>query len=227
MEKQIQLFGLIKGRIGIIMLSGVLLGAISFLFLVVAQKNFKVTTDFLIIQNQTGSQDFYTAAKSTEYIGKILTEAVYSDVFIDEVTNSGLVNKEFLPFDKKDRMKEWSNRVQVGGNLPMGMITVTTLDNDRAQALETSKAIADVLNKKNNLFRGNDQNIEVRIISGPTIEKNPELTNLILVIVGGFLMGAFITIVWIYYFPNVFVQKKNSYLVTSDEYEESLRYLDR
>jgi len=227
MESQTQLFGLIKGRIGIIMLSGILLGALSFLFLVVAQKNFKVTTDFLIIQNQTGTQDFYTTSKSTEYIGKILSEAVYSDVFMDEVTNSGFVGKEFLPFDKKYRMKEWSNRVKVSGNLPVGMISVATLDNDKTQALETSKAIADVLNKKNNLFRGNDQNIEVRIISGPTVEKNPELGNLIAVIVGGFLMGILISIIVIYYFPNAGMSNRKNYIIGSDEYEESLKYLGK
>lgn len=224
MEKNMQLFSLIKGKIGTILLSGILLGSLSFLSLVLTQKNFKVTSDFLIVQNQAGAQDFYTTAKSTEYIGKILGDAVYSDLFIDEVINSGsIANKEFLPFDKKDRMDEWEERVKVDDNFSVGRITVANFDNDRAQALETSKAIADTLNKKNNLFRGNDQNIEVRIISGPTIEKNPSGLNILFSIVIGFLAGVFVAIAWLNYFGDSL--KYGNYSVGKDEYEESLKYL--
>ena len=223
MDNKSDIFGLFKKHLGTIALFGIFFGALSFLFLVVSQKNFRVTTDFLIIQNQTGNQDFYTVAKSSEYVGKILSEAVYSDLFVDEVINSGFVSKEFLPFNKKDRMTDWSKRVKVGGNFPVGMISVVAFDNDRQQAASIADAMASVLSTKNNLFRGSDQNIEVRVISGPTVEKNPGTANLILVIVGGFLIGVLLAMLWIYYRP----QKEigNERMISPDEYEESLKYL--
>jgi len=223
MDNKSDIFGLFRRHLGTIALFGIFFGALSFLFLVISQKNFRVTADFLIIQNQTGNQDFYTVAKSSEYIGKILSKAVYSDLFVDEVINSGFVDKEFLPFNKKDRMNDWSKRVKVGGNLSVGMISVVAFDNDRQQATSIADAIAFVLSTKNNLFRGNDQNIEVRVISGPTVEKNPGTLNLILVIFGGFLMGVLIALAWICYRPQK--EMGNERMISPDEYEESLKYL--
>ena len=59
---------LMKKNIGFIALGGILLGSLSFLFLVINEKNFKVQTDFLIVQNQNEGQDYYTLSKSAEYL---------------------------------------------------------------------------------------------------------------------------------------------------------------
>ena len=190
---------LMKKNIGFIALGGILLGSLSFLFLVINEKNFKVQTDFLIVQNQNEGQDYYTLSKSAEYLGNVLGESVYSELFVDEIVKTGKVDSEFLPFDKKERMKEWSKMVNVNRNPQLGMITVSVLNNNQKTASDISDGIAEVLTKKNYLFRGNGQDIEVRILTGPIVEKNPSFLNLFLVIVGGFLIGAILSIAWLYY----------------------------
>jgi len=189
----------IKSNVGIIFLSGILLGSLSFLFLMVNEKNFKVQTDFLVVQNQNEGQDYYTLSKSAEYLGNVLGESVYSELFIDEIIQTGKMNNDFLPSDKKERMKEWSKIVRVKRNPQLGMISVTILDNNQKIASNLSDGIAEVLTKKNYLFRGNGQDIEVRILTGPIVEKNPSFANLFLVIVSGFLIGMILNIVWLYY----------------------------
>lgn len=221
--KNDQILALIKQKIGILILVGVLVSALSFLFLVVTEKNFKVSTDFLVIQSQSGSQDYYSLSKSAEYISKILSGSVYSELFIDEVVNTGKVDKEFLPFDKKKKLEEWSEIVKVKRNFQLGIVGVEAFGNSQRNTINLSNGIAEVLTTKNSLFVGENKNISVKILSGPIIEKNPSLNKIISVAVGGFLLGVLISFTWMYY-----RRAENGGAVQSSngEYKESLKYLD-
>lgn len=232
-----QLFPLFKRKFGVLVMTGVLIAALSFLFLVISQKNFKVTTDFLVVQNHSGSQDFYSLSKSAEYIGKVLSEGVYSELFINEVVNTGKINNEFLPFDKKERLKEWSKTVRVKRSADLGIVSVEVLGNNQGETFSLAEGISQVLTTKNDLFMGEGQNISVRVLSGSIMEKNPSLSNLTFGIAGGFVVGILISLAWVYYAS----LKRTSYREesedmasepyvfpepTKNEYEDSLEYLN-
>lgn len=230
------IYSLIKAKKGTIILSGVLVAALSFLFVVISQKNFKVTTDFLIVQDKEGTQDYYSASKSAEYIGKIFGEAIYSDLFIDEAMKTGKINNEFLPFDKKARLDEWSNIVKVRKNPEVSMMSTIVYDNSKDNAVRISEAITTVLTTKSYLFRGSGVNVDVRVLSGPIVEKNPSLGDIILVISGGFIVGIMLSLVLLFYKPkkvttDFIVNDKRSVgyrnIPEPDEYEESLKYLNK
>lgn len=230
------IISLIKAKKGTIILTGVLIAALSFLFVVVSQKNFKASTDFLVVQDKDGEQDYYSLSKSAEYIGKILSEAVYSDLFIDEVIKTKKVSGEFLPFDKKARIEQWNKIVKVTRNPEVSMLSVTVYGNNREDSVKITEAISQVLTTKSYLFRGSGQNIDVRILSGPIVEKNPSLENIILVILGGFIVGALLSTVLLFYRPkktttDFIVNNKRSVgyrnIPEPEEYEESLRYLNK
>lgn len=234
-----QIFPLLKQKTGTLILGGILVAALSFFFLVVSQKNFKVGTDFLVVQDKDGAQDYYSLFKSSEYIGRVLGEAIYSDLFVNEMIKTGKINEEFLPFDKKSRLREWNKIISVKRNPEVSMLSVTVYGNNREDTLKISEGITEVLTTKSYLFRGSGQNIDVRVLSGPIVEKNPDLPDIILVMIGGFIVGALISIVWLFYRLQNNISKfvlytgKNkgeSGSITTfpepDEYEESLRYLD-
>ena len=199
MMKQGYILALMKEKRGAIITAGLLLAALSFLFLIVSEKKFKVNSDFLVVQNAAGSQDIYTLAKSAEYMGKVLNEAVYSELFIDAVEKTGKVNPEFLPFEKKDRLKEWSKIVKVSRNGDLGIISVQSFYDDSKQAMAISNAVAEVLTTKNNLFRGEGQSIEVRVLSGPVIERNPAPLDIAIAMLGGFFFGMLLMAIRVYY----------------------------
>lgn len=192
-----QIMALIKKKSTNILLFGFFVAALSFLVLVLKEKNFKVGTDYLVVQNQTTAQDFYTLSKSAQYIGKILNEGVYSEIFIGEIVKTGKVSPEFLPFNKKDRINDWSKMVQVGLNPDLGIVSVQVFHNDQKQALAISEAISEVLTTKSSLFYGEGQNIDVKILSGPVWEKNPSLGNIAAVSIGGFVLGTLLSALWI------------------------------
>lgn len=213
---------ILRKSVGTIILGGILIGALSFTFLVVSQRNFKVTTQFLIVQDQkTGPQDFFSLSKSVDYNGKVMSEAVYSELFLDEVVKTGKVNEEFLPFDKKERLKEWAKMVGVGRDPQLGMITISVFDNSQTEALNVSDGITQVLTQKSYLFRGSGQDLDFRVISGPILEKNPSAGQMTLAILGGLFLGMIITLVYAYYREREYVS------LSQQEYEESLKFIDR
>jgi hypothetical protein len=226
MNESKQLFGLIKAKIGTIIMGGVLIAALSFLFLVISQKSFKVNSDFLIVPAQSGGQDIYTLSKSSDYLSRVFGEAVYSELFINEVINTKKVNSEFLPFNKSARLKEWSNRIKVNRNTQVGMIGVEIFADKQKEGLDIMGGVSEVLTAKSNLFLGSGQNIEVKLLSGPIVEKNPSFGIIILSIFGGFVLGGLITLVGLYYFGGQIKQEKlASVLPDSKEYKESLDHL--
>lgn len=251
-----QFLALVRQKIGLIVLLGILVAALSFLFLVMSQKNFKVSTDFLVVQNQTTGQDYYSLSRSAEYIGSILSESIRSEAFINEVVKTGKVSNEFLPFDKKKKMDEWNKIVQVKRSSQLAILSINVFGNTQKDVMNISDGIAQVLTQENNLFRGQDQNIEVRILSGPIVEKNPSLTNIVAAIAAGFFVGCLLGFIWFYYrfslmeenaystginskggntsempklTENIYSEgfSGNRHEPTEEEYQESIRFLDR
>lgn len=189
-----QLFALLRSKIGTLFIWGVLFGALAFFGLIMTEKPFQTKMDFLVVQTTATNQDFYAQFKSSEYLGKILAEAVYSDRFLDALVETGKVNKEFLPFDKQQRLSAWSKMVTVEKNLELGIISVTVKGERERDVARVMDGIAQVLTEKNSLFRGGDEkSVEIRILSGPILEQNPNMTKVVKVILIAFLAGLFLS----------------------------------
>lgn len=189
----------IKDKSASVFLLGILVAALAFLFLVIAEKNYKVSTEFLVVENKQGTQDFYSLSKSAEYMGRVLGEAVRSEIFINEVIKTGKVDREFLPFDKKRKISQWNKEVKVSNNFQLGIIHIEVFNNNRTEALTISEAVKEVLTQKSKLFLGENQTVEVKVISGPIAEKNPDIKTIAMTMAGGFILGALIFIFWLYY----------------------------
>ncbi len=232
-----QIMALFKAKVGAVILAGVLLAALSFFLVVVSQKNFKASTDYLIVQDKDAGQDYYTLSKSSEYISKIFAEAIYSDLFIDEAIKTGKVSEELLPFDKKARLEEWNKIIKVERNPEVSMLSVAVYGNDGGETIKIAEGIAQVLAEKSYLFRGSGVNVDVRVLSGPITEKNPGIAEIVLVMIGGFIVGALLSLVWLFYRynPNQFSDERINDIQSNkvydfpepDEYEESLKYIDK
>lgn len=195
-----QFFALLKAKFGIMTVLGFLFAVASFFGLMVFEKPFQSGMDFLVVQTNANAQaqDFYTQFKSSEYLGKVLSEAIYSERFIDAVVETGKVNSEFLPFDKKDRLKTWSDMVAVKKNLELGIISVTVKNDRERDAARIMNGIAEVLTQKNSLFRGGDEkSVEVRVLSGPISGQNPTISGIAKVVSAGFFAGFFLMGFWI------------------------------
>lgn len=206
-----QLFALLKAKFGIMILFGLLLAAVSFFGLMILEKPFQSSMDFLVVQTNGQAQDFYTQFKSSEYLGKVLSEAVFSERFINAVVETGKVNSEFLPSDKKDRLKTWSEIVAVKKNLELGILSITVKNDRERDAVRIMNGIQEVLTQKNSLFRGGDEkSVEIRVLSGPINEQNPTLGGILKVVSAGFFAGFFLSGFWIALKSEVLSRKRET-----------------
>lgn len=193
-----ELIKLMKNKLGIIILFGLIFSLFVFYAFIFTQKRYETSTDYLIVQNQEGAQDFYSLSKSVEYLGGILSEAVYSSVFIEELKKSDKVDKGYFPFDTREALKKWKKNVNVERNANLGIMKIRVYDNNKDSAMNISQGISEMLINKNYLFSGK-VNLDVRVLSGPITEKNPSLVKILLVVLGGFIAGCAIKILHIYY----------------------------
>lgn len=216
---------IVRKKAAVVVLVGVLCAALSFVGLIVYSKNFRSGMDFLIVQNQSDSQDFYSMLKSTEYLGKVLNESVYSDKFIDTVIDTKKVSPDFLAKsfdlsaqDKKGRIDAWSKTVFVKRNVEAGIMHIDVLNDDQKLTVSISSAITDVLTQKNVLFRGGDEkSVEIRVLSGPILESNPSVKKIAVTTIIGFMAGLSLSLLWIFVKSETITAKKDDILVPYKE----------
>ena len=185
---------LAKKNLKTALLFGMFLGALSFLILVMTQKNFRSNMDILVSQSQPGA-DYYTLSQSADYLTNILSQSIYSEKFLDEVNASGKISGSFLAGNNAQKIKRWQKIVRVKNNSNVGIMNIEVFGDTQTQAEQISQAVLDVLVNQNSFFLGQDQNVNVRVLSGPIVEKNPSFFQIILSAGGGFAVG--IVLVWL------------------------------
>jgi hypothetical protein len=67
---------------------------------------------------------------------------------------------------------------------------------------------------------GNNPNVDVIVLSGPILEKNPSLEKIVIIMLWGFIFGALLMIIRIYYMP-----KKGENSQSDEDIEEYLNAL--
>gem|GEM_PF-2562512 len=202
-----QFRSILSRKIGLMILVGLLLAAISFWGIMLLAPRYQSNFDVLVIQNQENFVDSYTLAKSTEHFSKLLSESVYTETFLNKVIEGNPELSKMLPIDREDRMKAWGKMVQTSINVELGMIHLKALANDKGQVERLSKTIASVLAENNNLFFSENQKIEVRMINAPLIKNNPGMNMLVFIVVASFLIGALLVFI-ISFYKNLIDQEK-------------------
>jgi len=201
-----QFRAILSKKIGLMILVGLLLAAVSFWGIMLLSPRYQSNLDVLIIQNQENFVDSYTLAKSTEYFSKLLSESVYTETFLNKVIEGDPELSKILPVGREDRMKAWGKMVQTSINTDLGMIHLKTLANDKAGDERLSKTIASVLAENNNLFISENQKIEVRMINAPLVKNNPGMSTLIFTVVASFFVGMLLVFV-VSFYKNLVDQK--------------------
>jgi capsular polysaccharide biosynthesis protein len=189
----------LQKKLKALVLCGLLVSATAFLILILVSKKYDVKTDFLVTQSSRDFRDFYSVAKSSEYLSRILSQSVYSDRFIEEVVQTGKVDKNFLPIEQNERIKVWEKTIKVNTKRSdVGIVGIEILHNDKREAMKISQAVGQVMMERNHLFRGGgEHDASVTVFSGPILESNPTLSKVLGVIISGFLAGFFGALVWV------------------------------
>ncbi len=175
---------------------GVALSVIGLAIVFFAQDRFRASADFMVSSVQE-NQDYYTATRSAEYMSRVLGEILYSENFISALIETGRVDANFLPRDKKDRLKQWSQTLDVRKNAELGFIRVSISGDDERYVSRVSQAVIDVLGERSGeLFGDNGSKAKVRLLSGPILEQKPAAAELFGVLIAGLSSGVLLLFVW-------------------------------
>lgn len=201
----------LKRKTGLILFSGVVVSIIAFFSLLMFQLAYRADIDFIVSPKNAMGTDYYSLSRSSEYLGKALAQIVVSEKFMEAGFDSGLVDRTEFPVDKKDRLKEWSDTVSVSRGSEGGMLHVRVLAKSSRSVERTAKAVTDILSNNATDFLGSGSEVDIRILSGPIVDRNPSLAELAFGTIGGFILGAFFVIFSVLYRISVRVNQNHNF----------------
>jgi capsular polysaccharide biosynthesis protein len=159
------------------------------------------TSGVLVVQNTAGS-DPYTVSKSNEYLGNLFSRIVYSASFYDFVLNSPYnIDKNYFTGTYNQQLENWEKTVKTKTFGDTGIIEINVYHQNPYQAQQISLAINEVLINNNAYYQGSGQAIKVNVIDQPLVSTYPVKPNLPRNIALGFIGGLFLSLVYIYIFP--------------------------
>lgn len=190
---------LFKRNFGTLILMGVLGASLAFFSLMFTTPHYRSTSEFLVVQSGGGNQDFYSQFKSSEYLSKVLAEAIQSESYINAVIETGKVSPALLPVDKKDRLEAWGKMVTVKKNLELGVIEIRVNGDSQKDMTAVMEGVTDVLVNKNTLFRGGEPgSVQIKTLSGPIVEKVPSFGLVLKTILAGFIAGLLVALLTLF-----------------------------
>lgn len=150
---------------------------------------YSATTRILITQ-ELGTVDAYTASRSAERIVDDLSGVLYTTDFFNKVMNSGYkIDKSFFSTDEIKRRKQWEESVSASVSGTSGMLAIRSYHPDPEQAKEIASAIAYIyVTQGENYISGGD--IAVQVVDDPLSSRYPVRPNLPLNGASGFFLGA-------------------------------------
>lgn len=136
------------------------------------------STTRLLITQELGAVDAYTASRSAESIADALVSIVYTSGFYDKVMASGYpVVEGYFSQDDLDRRKQWTKAISVSVSRTNGLLTVVAYHSDVTQAEELARAVAFVLSTQGWTYTSGG-NIAVQIVDDPLNSRYPVRPNL-------------------------------------------------
>lgn len=164
---------------------------------------YSVTTRLLVVQNYSAGTDAYGIARSNQYLSNVLAQVVYSDAFYDSVMNSGFnISAANFPANDTERRKFWLDMVDARAINDTGMIEVVIYHQDKRFADQVNRAVAYILQTKNNEYHGLGDKVRVKIIDNSMTSVWPVKPNLLINSLFGLFLGLILSACYIKLWPN-------------------------
>ncbi len=135
------------------------------------------TVRLLLIQD-LGSVDAYTASRSVERLSENLSTIIYTTSFFDQVMAAGFdVDESMFPTDDDKRRRAWSNMVSATVARGSGLLTLSVYHQDVGQAEQIVNAIAYVLTQQASSYISGGE-VEVRLVDSALNSRWPAKPNI-------------------------------------------------
>lgn len=159
---------------------------------------YSATTRILITQ-ELGAVDAYTASRSAERIVDDLSGVLYTTDFFNKVMKAGYgIDQSFFSVDEIKRRKEWEEAVTASVSRSSGMLAIRAYHPDPSQAKEIASAVAHVYVTDGGSYISGGENLTVQVVDDPLSSRYPVRPNLPINGFSGFFLGAITGAVYVY-----------------------------
>ena len=173
----------------------ILVTASSFGISAIQKSEYKSEVKLLVIQNQGQRLDAYTAARSAQTIGEVISKMVYTSSFFDRVLTSKFEIEDDFGSDPEDRKEKWEDRVRVRLSDETGSIQLSVYHEDRKQAEQIAFGIAHAMINYGEHYHGGGSQIEIKMVDLPITSDKTVRPNILLNTVAGFGLGILLSLV--------------------------------
>ncbi|MFH1509303.1 MAG: hypothetical protein ABIE68_04010 [bacterium] len=149
------------------------LTVLTFIFSAVQTPEYKSEVTMLVIQEQEGSMDAYTATRSAETIASLLTNMVHTSSFFERVMDSKYDIANTYSSDPIERQKQWDETIDANLSDKSGIMKLAVYNPDPNQSEKIARAVASVLTYEGDIYHGGGDAVTIKMVNVPTTSENP------------------------------------------------------
>jgi capsular polysaccharide biosynthesis protein len=147
------------------------------------------STTRLLITQQLGAVDAYTAGRSAERIAEDLSNAVYTSTFYDSVlAEEHSIDLAFFPEDELKRRKKWDRAVNTSVSRSTGLLTIRAYHPDPVQANAIASIVASVLVEEGWTYTSGG-NVTIQVVDEAVNSRFPVRPNIFVNGFSGLILG--------------------------------------
>ena len=148
------------------------------------------STTRILITQELGVVDAYTASRSAERIADDLASIVYTSTFFDKVMLSGFaIDTSYFPEDDIKERKQWEKTISASVSRSSGLLAIKAYHTDVTQAEEIAKAVAYVITTQGWTYTSGG-NITVQVVDDTLSSRYPVRPNIPVNAISGLFLGA-------------------------------------
>lgn len=148
------------------------------------------STTRILITQELGAVDAYTASRSAERIADDLSSVVYTSTFFDKVLATSFpIDKTYFPIDTIKQRHKWEKTIVASVSRSSGLLSIRAYHPDVTQAEQIARAVAYVITNEGWTYTSGS-NITVQIVDEPLNSRYPVRPNLPVNAISGFFLGA-------------------------------------
>ena len=169
---------------------GIILAGLSGVVSALLPLEYRAEADVLVISKSRYGVDPYTIVKSAERVGENLAEIMKTDDFFEKVLANNTVEIDTSKFENvPDRVRRRRWRQSVQGEVVYGtsVLKIRTYHTDPGSASALAAATANTLASRGWEYVGGD--VDIRVVNNPAVSRYPVRPNVLLNILGGFVVG--------------------------------------
>ncbi len=147
------------------------------------------TVRLLIIQD-VGNLDAYTASRSVEQVANNLATIVYTTSFFNEVMSAGFdIDESVFPTQEYNKRQTWEKMVSTSVERGTGLLTVTVYHQDVKQAEQIVNAISYVLTQQASSYISTGGSVTVKVVDTALDSRWPAKPNIPANAFSGLVLG--------------------------------------